>query len=281
VLPVWCTSRAGSAVFPPDQIAAWQELVCTPPECLGITCTRWTLAALQQVEPVWARYSPSGLWRLLRAARISYQRGRHYVHSPDPEYIRQRDAAWECVTAARNHPDEVVTYYLDELSFYRQPTVAQAWHPIGQGQPLARRAHRSNIYHRVIGAMNAVTAQVVFRLADRTDVPFICSFLRELRSNHECKVQINVILDNWYRVHNHPQVQETASREQISLVYLPTYAPWLNRIEKLWRKAFQEVLHLHRYSDQWPELKERMRGFLCKFSNGSTDLLRYVGLSPD
>jgi len=42
-------------------------------------------------------------------------------------------------------------------------------------------------------------------------------------------------------------VQETARQEGITLVYLPTYAPWLNPIEKLWRKAYQEVLHLHRF----------------------------------
>jgi hypothetical protein len=157
------------------------------------------------------------------------------VHSPDPDYIGKRDAAQAYVDAARQHPDQVATYYLDEFSFYRQPTVAQAWHPVGHGQPLACRSHRSNVYHRILGALNAVTGQVVFRMAKKTDVPFICRFLRQLRRLHPDVEVLNVILDNWYRVHDHPDVQETACQEGLTLVYLPTYAPWLNPIEKLWR----------------------------------------------
>jgi len=278
---LWYNVLAASEISPPEQVAAWRELVHTPPESLGVERSRWTLATLRQVDPVWARYSPSGLWRLLRALKIKYKRGRHYVHSPDPEYISKRDAAQECVEAARQHPDKVVTYYLDEFSFYRQPTVAQAWHLIGHTQPLARRAHRSNVYHRVIGALNVVTGQVISRMARKTDVPFICRFLRELRRAHPDIEELNAILDNWYNVHDHPDVHETARQERITLVYLPTYAPWLNPIEKLWRKSYQEVLHLHRYSDRWPELKERMHTFLRAYSEGSTELLRYVGLLPD
>jgi len=75
-------------------------------------------------------------------------------------------------------------------------------------------------------------------------------------------------------------VQQTAAEEGISLVYLPTYAPWLNPIEKLWRKAYQEVLHLHRYSDRWPEPRHWMATFLDPYSQGSPQLLRYVGLLP-
>jgi putative transposase len=202
------------------------------------------------------------------------------VHSPDPEYMSKRDVAHACLEAARRSPDRVVTYYLDELSFYRQPTIAEDWCPAGHEQPLARRSHRSNIYHRVLGALNAVTAQVVFRMAKRTDVPFICRFLRSLRELHPDVEVLNVILDNWYHVHDHAQVKETAQQEQITLVYLPTYSPWLNPIEKLWRKAYQQVLHLHRYSDEWPKLIERMDSFLSTYSQGSSDLLKYVGLSP-
>jgi len=102
--------------------------VNSSPESLGIKRSRWTLTALRQVDVLWSRYSDAGLWRLLRAHKIRYKRGRQYVHSPDPQYVQKRDACWACVEAARQHPDQVASYFLDELSFYRQPTVAQAWH---------------------------------------------------------------------------------------------------------------------------------------------------------
>jgi putative transposase len=254
--------------------------VRTSPETFGIQCSRWTLAVLGEAEPAWQQYSPSGLWRLLRALGIRYKRGRHHVHSPDLEYVAKRDRVLACLDAARQRPHEVLTYYLDELSFYVQPTVAQDWHLAGHTQPLAHRSHRSNRYHRVLGALNAVTGQVVYRMAKKTDVPFICRFLRHLRQVHPDVAVLYVVLDNWYNVHNHAEVQATAQQEHITLVYLPTYSPWLNPIEKLWRKAYQEVLHLHRYSERWQELQERMDSFLGSYSQPSKDLLRYVGLLP-
>lgn len=277
----WPSNLAASEAFPPEQIAAWQETVNSPPESLGIERSRWTLATLRQVDRLWSQYTDAGLWYLLHAMKIHYKRGRQYVHSPDPQYLQKRDVSWACVEAARQHPDQVVTYYLDELSFYRQPTVAQAWHLAGHAQPLACRAHRSNVYHRVLGGLNAVTGKVVFHMARKTDVPFICRFLRQLRRLHPDVRMLNIILDNWYRVHDHADVQETAREEGITLVYLPTYAPWLNPIEKLWRKAYQEVLHLHRYSDCWEELIQRMHDFLSRYTSGSSELLRYVGLLPN
>ena len=39
----------------------------------------------------------------------------------------------------------------------------------------------------------------------------------------------------------------------IQLVLLPTYAPWLNPIEKVWRKLKQEFLYMHRYASDSPE----------------------------
>jgi len=239
-----------------------------------------TEESLGQTLKEWRSLSLSGLSRRLKAAGLCYKRGREYVHSPDPQYIAKRDLVQWCVAQARSEPERIVTCYLDEFSFYRQPTVAQDWHATGHTQPLARRSYRANRYHRIIGALNAVTGQVTYRMAARTDVPLICRFLRSLRLQYSEAERIYVVMDNWYNVHNHADVQQTASEEGIELVYLPTYAPWLNPIEKLWRKAYQEVLHLHRYSDRWSELKDQMAAFLDQFSGGSPHLLRYVGLLP-
>lgn len=276
----WHTSPGAAGAFPPQQIAKWREVIHSPPEARGVPASRWTLRSLRDTLEGWSSLSLSGAWRRLKAARLCYKRGREYVHSPDPEYIAKRDFAQACVDQARTEPERIVTCYLDEFSFYRQPTVAQDWHAVGHMQPLARRSHRSNRYHRIIGALNAVTGHVNYRMAARTDVPLICGFLRDLRLEYPEAEHFYVVMDNWYNVHNHADVQQTACEEGIELVYLPTYAPWLNPIEKLWRKAYQEVLHLHRYSDRWPQLKDRMASFMDQFRGGSPHLLRYVGLLP-
>jgi hypothetical protein len=64
-------------------------------------------------------------------------------------------------------------------------------------------------------------------------------------------------------------------------VWLPTYAPWLSPIEKLWRWLCQAVLKMHRLTGDWPELHQRVNTFLDQFATGSTAysvMLAYWGM---
>jgi transposase len=58
-------------------------------------------------------------------------------------------------------------------------------------------------------------------------------------------------------------------------LYLPTYAPWTNPIEKLWRKLKEEILAMHRLSQHWDALKEQVHSFLKSYDREAPDLLRY------
>jgi hypothetical protein len=76
-------------------------------------------------------------------------------------------------------------------------------------------------------------------------------------------------------------VQAVLQNSQITLLFLPTYAPWLNPIEKVWRKLKQEILHLHRYSSRWTDLQARVDAWLIQYDRPAPDLLSYVGLLRD
>ena len=65
----------------------------------------------------------------------------------------------------------------------------------------------------------------------------------------------------------------------VQLVPLPTYASWLNPIERLWRWLKQEVLHLHPFAGNWKKLKRGVRNFLERFAEGSEAILEYTGVS--
>ena len=76
-------------------------------------------------------------------------------------------------------------------------------------------------------------------------------------------------------------VLETAKELDIHPVYLPTYASWLNPIEKLWRWLKADVLHGHEFAHNIQLLHQTVTQFLDQFSSPSPALLRYVGLLPD
>jgi transposase len=245
------------------------------------------------------------MWQLLERLDLSYKRARHYFHSPDVHYTDKLTAITACFQEAQAQPDTTIFLYLDEFTFYRQPTLAAAYAARGSKQPLAYRSYRSNTHARVLAAMNALTGQVTYVQCSQTTLATFRKFYYRLRATYPQAERIYVSQDNW-PVHAHPDIRvileaqtfawppalpDNWSREPrasikaddlpIQCLFQPTYAPWTNPIEKLWRWLCQDRLHLHRFSDTWEDLKTCVTNFLDQFSEGSPDLLRYTGLLPD
>lgn len=254
--------------------------------------------------PWLALKSAGGLCQLLKRLGISYKRGRDYVHSPDPNYDEKLSLIELLRLRTYYNPERYVFLYLDELTYYRQPSLSRSYEAVGKIQPLAHRSYRSNTHFRVVGALNALSGQLSYRQRSRTNISCMVDFWYQIRNDYPDAENIYIVVDNW-PVHFHPDVlaplqtqdfrfplytpgnwpTEPSPRAKsddlpIQLLCLPTYSSWLNPIEKVWRWLKQEILHLHRQSDAWPVLRQRVDHFLADFSSGSTELLRYVGLLP-
>ena len=250
--------------------------------------------------------------QILKRCRISWQRARSYIHSPDPDYDLKLAHVQAVRMLARLAPSQVVLVYLDEVTIEQQPTLAATYASKsgGRTQPRARWSHSSNTLTRVVATLEHRTGQVVYRRASKITIATLVQFFQDLRAAYPDAERIYVVLDNW-PVHLHPDVlvaleaQETRHLRAlppswsttpsakavkrwghlqlpIQLVPLPTYASWCNPIEKLWRKLRQELTHLHLWAADLPRLRAEIDGFLDQFAAPSHDLLRYVGLDlPD
>jgi len=183
----------------------------------------------------------------------------------------------QCVEEARTYED-VVALYLDELTFYQRPSIACGWELRGKPQPLARWGFSGSRKSRVVATVDVSTGAVIFDQQSKIGVDALVTFCSMIRRRYPTARTIYVIRDNC-SVHDHPKVLQAAIENNIHFVPLPTYAPWTNPVEKLWRWLYQTVLHLHRQADHWERLKQRVNSFLEQFEHGSEDLLRYVGLA--
>lgn len=198
-----------------------------------------------------------------------------------------------------------VCVFVDEFTLYRHPSLAQTFEQAGHCQALAELGHKGNYTWRIAAGLNPWSGRVVYEQAHYMDVDHLTRFYQKLCQAYPDQ-EIVVIEDNW-SIHYHedllaalqpqsfpwgmhrPDNWKPKPRRRIQrlnlpirLVFLPTYASWTNPIEKLWRFMKQEVLHVHRYADDWPGLKLRVWAFLDQFAQGSPELLKYVGLSyPD
>lgn len=276
------------------------------PRRWGIERTRWTLGTIQEACDWLGTTTLGSLSALLSRLGISWKRGREHLSSPDPDYDAKVAYAAGLVALARASGGRVVTLYGDECGFYRQPTLAQAWEEQGSRQPLARRSYRANTLTRLVGLLDVVDGRLVYRRRAKIGLTELVSLYRHLPVLYPQAQRFYVILDNW-PVHFHPDVLVALEPQEnpwpkhlpdnwptqanpsavrryahlhlpIQLVPLPTYAPWTNPIEKVWRQLKGEVLHLHRLADRLDDLRTQVDHFLDGFANGSLELLRYVGL---
>ncbi len=288
------------------------------PSQFGKSTSRWSLSYIADVCKWLQVNTLSGMSKLLKRLGISYKRGRSYVYSPDLNYQQKMDLIAQCRLKAWYAPEKYALLYQDEFTIYRQPTVARDYEQMGKFQPLARRSYRSDTQFRGIGALNAVTGQVTYHQASKANIRQLTVFYDMVVADYPHIETIYMVEDNW-PVHYHPDLlihlqpqhfpfpihvpgnwpkepslkakREAQKRKDklgnkhrklpIQILQLPTYASWANPIEKLWRWVRQSVLHLHRLSDDWQTLKQRVMDFIQAFDKGSNELLRYVGLSPD
>ena len=235
---------------------------------------RWTLRTLRVSVDWLTEYTVSGVWRVLHACGLGMQTACARLFSPDPDYHAKVRRLHRCLRAAARHPNTVVAVFLDEFSYHRWPEVAPTW---GVETAVAPRAG-NNQQWRTIGALNALTGQVNYLDGYIVGREQVSAFYAQLDRAYPAAERLYVIQDNW-NIHSHPDVLTALLRyPRITPVWLPTYAPWLNPLENLWRWGRQDVLKMHRWVEDWPMVKQRVRHFLEQFAHGSHDLLRYVGL---
>lgn len=103
----------------------------------------------------------------------------------------------------------------------------------------------------VLGALNAITHEIV-TITNETyiNAESICALLRKLAAL-QLNIPITIVCDN-ARYQKCKLVQELADSLKIELLYLPSYSPNLNLIERLWKLVKKQCL----YSKYYPEFSE-------------------------
>ncbi len=134
-----------------------------------------------------------------------------------------------------------VFYYADEFNVSWLPSLRALWSPKGQqvmiptpGQPYRRYG---------LGAVNYHTGETVILFKRRKRRREVAELLQALVDKHPTGT-IYVAWDN-ADTHEDDEVEAVVrgAAGRLVLLYLPTYSPWLNPIEMLWRHFRREVSH--------------------------------------
>jgi transposase len=210
------------------------------PRSLGLPYSLWTLERLADymAEQTGIRVTAETVRAHLKAAEIVISRPQHTISSPDPEYMVKK----KTIEAKRDNlkPSEVF-YYADEFNISWQPTLRGMWGPKGQQVMIPTPGQPKK--HYGIGGVNYHTGETVILIRKRKRRPQVAEFLQTLVDKHPDRI-IYVAWDN-YICHQDDEVEAVVrgAAGRLVLLYLPTYSPWLNPIEMLWRHFRREVTH--------------------------------------
>lgn len=239
--------------------------------------TRWRLADVGQTVAWLQGCTVAAVWRQLRRLGLSYKLAQRFVVSPDPEY----DHKWRRILAAYAQalcqPEQTVLLFADELTYYRRSLLKPMWQRQGSAVRHIRNPRGANTRTRLVAAVNAVSGQLHNRQRSTIGRKELCAWLVSLRQAYPQVEDLYLVWDNW-PTHAHPDVVQTAAQQRITLLFLPTYASWLNPMERFWRWLRSDLLHNFEPVDDLQHLRTQVLAWLAQFDAPSPTLLYRIGL---
>jgi len=167
-----------------------------------------------------------------------------------------------------------VFYYADEFNVSWLPTLRAMWSPVGQQVMIPTPKQPYKRYG--LGAVNYHTGEnvVIFRRRKRRRE--VAELLQTLVDKHPTGT-IFVALDN-ANTHEDDEVEMVVRNAcgRLVLLYLPTYAPWLNPIEMLWRHFRRGVTHCELF-ESVKALIQASKDFFDRLNQTPMTVLSVIG----
>jgi transposase len=167
-----------------------------------------------------------------------------------------------------------VFYYADEFNLSWFPTLRAMWSPKGQQVMIPTPAQPTK--HYGIGAVDYHTGETVVLVKRHKRRKEIAELLDALVEKHPTGT-IYVAWDN-AGTHEDDEVEVAvrAAAGRLVLLYLPTYSPWLNPIEMLWRQFRREVTHNELFQTV-KSLLIAARAFFDRYNQEPCRILSVIG----
>ena len=147
--------------------------------------------------------------------------------------------------------------YMDGVHPQHNTMLAYGWIKKGQDNIIKSNTGRQRI--NINGALDAESHAVIAREDERINAQSTIALLEQVEAAYPLAAIIYVICDNarYYRSKLVGQFLETS---KIQLVFLPSYSPNLNLIERLWKFMKKQVLY-NKYYEKFDVFKKTALGF--------------------
>jgi transposase len=232
--------------------AELKKLVEQEPREAGYPFSTWTCADLlrELVRKGFEAVSGETVRAHLHALGYRVRRPVLSIASPDPEYQQKVKKLEKYQKQAKT--GEILLYYQDEIDLNLLPGIMRCWTLQGIQRKVLTPGVNQKQYG--FGAVNYVSGQIVHRIEERKNSVGFCAFIEQFMQTvtqapayHGQKIVL--VVDNFV-IHRSQKTQQFLEKyaDQLLLFRLPTYSPWLNLIERLWKHLRRKVTHNHLFA---------------------------------
>lgn len=238
----------------------WLDVIAQSPadmEQLNTAAQNWTQALLRQYLETYheVNVTQTTISKALRRAGIRWRRAKRRVHSPDPLYVVKRQrvdqlrqmalvGSLTSHSSARRRSDEppkaAYLAFLDSTDLHWNPDIGSAYGLTGQ-QLKVDSPGLENPWYALFGSLIFPSGEGLYTIHQRKRAAELLEHL-QLLIDLDPGAFWFVVLDN-ASAHTTPAVHsfEQLHLDRLELVYLPTYSPHLNLIERLWRLMRSQI----------------------------------------
>lgn len=163
--------------------------------------------------------------------------------------------------------------YGDECDVHLNPTLGICWHRRGRPFPVKAALWNKKVY--VFGALNSKTGRITYRIFRRKRAMEFLEFIKNLMRQYR-RWKIYLVLDN-FTIHNTKAVQDFCrkNRHRLRIVWLPTYSPHLNLIERFWKYLKDCTVRNYFFGDI-VKLTQALHSFFKKYHNKRIEQITFI-----
>jgi putative transposase len=215
------------------------------PRAYGWCRTRWscaTLAATLQAKHGIA-VSAETVRRWLHEIGWVWKRAKLVAKDDDPHRVERLARIRFQHEHLQAHE---VMVFVDELDIHLLPKVGAAWMP--QGTQAEVMTPGKNEKHYLAGALHLATGKVLYRLGPRKNNGLFRELLTLLDTTYPARqiARIYVVADN-YCIHKAKAVEQWLARHpRFEVLWLPTYCPRANPIERVFGDVHDKCTRNHK-----------------------------------
>ena len=201
-------------------------------------------------------YTPEGLVPLLHKLGFGYKKAKHIPGKCDLQ--KQRNFLRKYKRIRKNMGENDSLYFTDAVHPTFNSIPSYGWIKKGTEKFIRSNTGRERV--NINGAINPVTQDIIVSNYDTIDKKAMVDLLKRIKEKNPKAEKIYVIMDN--APYNHAlDVRFFAKINGIKIIYLPSYSPNLNLIERLWHIMKRETLYNH-YYDTFDKFKNALMNFL-------------------